>query len=501
MIEIQNKVIKKQPNFWNNCLFHPTDAIEDSWGKRILDRMAEDKSIYTIRLYTMMEDIVYKDMNGNLQYDFRVNDLRLDYLIEKGYDVLLAFAAMPDCIARNTNGKTANSFSGTRYKGKMFNTSPPKDYALWEEVCYQYTKHIVERYGVERVQSWHLQCFNEPDIPSFFMAKVPMANTQERVKEYCKLYEAFEHGIRRVSDKLKIGGAATATSEYAVEFTGLWLQYVKEKNLKLDFISYHSYGVWVNEVQAGTGHISVDNHIKMHEKYMNIIKDCGFADLPIVIDEWGMMPAGFHNKTNNPIFEHRETELFSAYFAKLIHGFIRAGYNIEKLIICLSGQHEMDEDFTGFRNFFSLNYIAKPIYNCYVLASKLGENLLEYRVANENISVIPTKDENGNYSILLSYASEIFKEDIPNLEDIVCFEEDITGRKVSVWCIDKNTTNPYRFCQRAGKEGPETEEEIKLLREEGSLKPIQEIVYSEKEDIKLKLTPNSTFLITVEYEN
>ena len=45
MINIKNEVIKKQENFWNNCIFHPTDAIEDSWGKRILDRFADDKTM------------------------------------------------------------------------------------------------------------------------------------------------------------------------------------------------------------------------------------------------------------------------------------------------------------------------------------------------------------------------------------------------------------------------------------------------------------------------
>ena len=90
MITIEYKTLKKQKNFWNNCLFHPTDAVEDPWGRRILDRMAKDGSIRSVRIYTMFEDIVYLDEEGNLAYDFRLNDLRLDYLTEKGYDILLA---------------------------------------------------------------------------------------------------------------------------------------------------------------------------------------------------------------------------------------------------------------------------------------------------------------------------------------------------------------------------------------------------------------------------
>lgn len=496
MIQIKSEITKKQPNFWNNCLFHPTDAIEDSWGKRILDRMAEDKSIQIIRIYTMFEDIVYRDMEGKLQYDFRANDLRLDYLIEKGYDVLLAYAAMPDCIALSMNSKTSVSFNKTRYKGKMFNTSPPKDYALWEEVCYQYTKHLMERYGIERVSKWHMQCFNEPDIPFFFMADIPHHPAPERVQEYCKMYEAFEHGIRRVSDEIKIGGPALAL--HIIPFMEPWLRYVKQKQLKLDFISFHNYGAEPGAIEAGIETLNVENHMKIQENYMKVIDDCGFEDIPIIVDEWGMMSLGFYNKSQMSCLVHRETEVFSAYFAKLIHAYIHSDYKIEKLLICLSGQHEMVEDFTGFRNFFTLNYIAKPIYNCYVLASKLGDNLLDYYVDNEKIAVVPTKDECGNYAILLSYASETFEDSIPNLEQIVKFDENVIGQKVTVWCIDKHTTNPYRLCQRMGKEEPDTEEEILTLREEGKLKPVYESILSKKDEIKLHLTPNCTFLITVE---
>jgi len=83
MIEIKNSVARRQKKFFNQCVFHPTDAVEDAWGKRILDRMADDGAIDTVRIYAMLEDIVYTDDDGRLQYDFRINDLRLDYLISR----------------------------------------------------------------------------------------------------------------------------------------------------------------------------------------------------------------------------------------------------------------------------------------------------------------------------------------------------------------------------------------------------------------------------------
>ena len=168
MIKIADTVIKKQPNFWNQCVFHPTDAVEDPWGKRILDQMADDGAIDIVRIYSMFEDIVYLGSNGELLFDFRLSDLRIDYLIEKGYNLLIAYAGIPDCIASCTTAKTSVSKNKTRYKGKMWNSSPVSDYSLWEEVCYRYTKHLVDRYGLERVSKWRCHCFNEPDIPEFF---------------------------------------------------------------------------------------------------------------------------------------------------------------------------------------------------------------------------------------------------------------------------------------------------------------------------------------------
>ena len=36
MIKVNSKeIIFTTPNFWNHIHFHPTDAIEDEWGKEI----------------------------------------------------------------------------------------------------------------------------------------------------------------------------------------------------------------------------------------------------------------------------------------------------------------------------------------------------------------------------------------------------------------------------------------------------------------------------------
>lgn len=491
MIVIKNSVVKKQPNFWNACVFHPTDAIEDPWGRCILDQMAEDKAIHTVRVYTMFEDIVYRNAAGELSFDFRLSDLRLDYLLSRGYTPMLAYAGIPDCIASSTAHMTTVCKNKTRYKGKMWNSSAPADYALWEEICYRYTKHNVERYGVETVSGWKCHCFNEPDVPGFFLSQYPIEQYAERLAEYCKLYHAFQNGVRRVSKEILIGGPALALSH---QFLGGFLDYVRENQLKLDFISLHNYGTTPGELSRGEDQYSVNGFMKHQRAYVETITQHGFADTPVVVDEWGMATGGFCNRDDYPELMARETEIFSAYYVKLIHQIVHSDLRMELLSICLSGQHEMVEDFSGFRNFFTLHFFKKTIYNAHILAARLYEDLLETKNDAENVFVIPT-EQDGRYAVLLTYASEHFSENLPTIQQSITFEANVSGKKATVYCIDKDTTNPYRLYQREGMTELRADD-IARLREEGNLKPVQQFVMADK--IALTLTANATYLITLE---
>ena len=311
------------------------------------------------------------------------------------------------------------------------------------------------------------------------------------MEAYCKLYASFEKGIRRVSDEIHIGGPTLAGEK---EFLRDFLNYVKENELKLDYIAFHNYGLYTpNHLNEGEN-IAVEHLMKKHSDILEVIEQCGFGNTEIIVDEWGATCAGFLNKEECPKLIFRENEVYSAFYVKLIRQMIDLDQNISKMIICLSGQHEMTEDFTGFRNFFTLNFLVKPIYNAYVLASKLGTGLLTAESDDDNISIIPTKKENGDYAVLLSYSSMHFEEDIPDKEEVVVFEEDIKDKMITVWCIDKNTTNPYRKWQQDGYP-PIEGSELYKLRQEGILKPVK--IQSSNEPLLLKMTANSVYLVTV----
>ena len=82
-------------NFWNNIHFHPTDAVEDPWGRRILDKCAEDKAVDSVRIYSMFEDIIYVGENGEICYDTMGSKI-LDILCFrlKAYDERTSYRSM-----------------------------------------------------------------------------------------------------------------------------------------------------------------------------------------------------------------------------------------------------------------------------------------------------------------------------------------------------------------------------------------------------------------------
>ena len=263
----------------------------------------------------------------------------------------------------------------------------------------------------------------------------------------------------------------------------------------MDYIALHTYGTGPDKLNSGERLLATENHFEYAiEPYMKIMRKHGFENMEMILDEWGAASHGFYNVEECPAMIFRENEVYSAYFTKLIYQLIESGYPISKLMICLSGQHEMVTEFSGFRNFFTLNFITKPIYNAHLMTSKMGDYLVPIECENKNIFAFSTKDDNGNYAVMLTYCSKHFEEDLPDVEELLAFAEDISDKSVTVYCIDKHHNNPYRMWERAGKTEM-TEGMLKALREEGRLKPSG--VQKGCEEIALHLTPNCTYLVAV----
>ena len=394
-------------NFWNNIHFHPTDAVEDMWGKNILDQVAADRSARYVRLYAMFEDIVTRDATGKLCFDFSEQDKRLDYMVAKGFDLLLCFVFMPVTMA-----KTPGEISGVRYKDKHYCRSNPADYREWKLVCRTQAAHLLERYGEERVSRWRFHCWNEPDLGFWIFPKFLCECTPEekeyKITEYCKLYDWFEAGVHEVSEKFQTGGPSCGHYpgffDRVMEHVSSGKNYVTgKKGTRLDFASMHCYSS-VPQDLADPFRFRVDPVciVDTYLRLRGIMEKHGLGHVPCIIDEWAAAAEGYKGIDEEPRFRFRESEYYAAFYFQLIDLFRHLDTPPERMMICLSGQDQNDLDFDGHRTFFTARGWRKPICNAFTLAAKLGETALETSgTPARNCGIIATRAADGRVAAAL----------------------------------------------------------------------------------------------------
>src|SRR5690348_4473268 len=161
---------------------------------------------------------------------------------------------------------------------------PPKDYAKWSELVYQWVRHCLQKYGAPEVESWLWEVWNEPNIGYW-------KGTPE---EYHKLYDYAADAVKRALPAARVGGPDSTgpASERAGAFLRGFLEhalhgtnYVTGKTgSPLDFVSFHAKGspkFVENNVVMG-----IENQLRDLNKGFEII--AAFPELksrPIIIGE------------------------------------------------------------------------------------------------------------------------------------------------------------------------------------------------------------------------
>ncbi len=490
-------------NFWNHMVFHPTNAIEDDWGQMHLDKLASEHAVQMVRIYSLFEESVTLGADGNIKYDFTMNDFRIDSLLKRGLTPYIVYGLLPPFMAAEKD----ESLLAPRYKNTCFSRSYPSDYSQWEEICRVYTQHLIDRYGEDTVSTWHIHCYNEPDLKHFFYWNAPDWKT--RAVEFCKMYKAYVDGVTSVSKKLLIGGPGLALDVHSFDFLRYFLEFVKKNNLRLDFISHHdAYGTSSIGMITGDAPLNALNGAAGTNEVRRIADICGFKDTPLLCDEWGGCTEGYLGSDICPKLVFRENEIYAAYFARMITYFDSVGIT-DPLVICMSGAHDLETDFGGYRNFFSKSFYPKPIYNAFVLAGKLGEEKMYHwvdlypRIENgymgtmmKDISVLPSRHKDGHFSILLSYADDAFERVLRSITADVAFDGLGGTFRVTGWRIDADHANAIRKFNELGKPQNPTEEQKEQIREFGRLKPEDlGTVSPENPVLHLPLENNTTILL------
>lgn len=175
-----------------------------------------------IRAHAILNDEqeVYREVNGEAKYNFITIDHIFDRLLDLGLRPIVEISFMPRDLAMEPDAKVFP------YGGII---SPPRDWNQWGELNRNFAAHLIERYGIEEISRWGFEIWNEPNLKVFW------TGTQD---EYFHLYDIAARAIKSVDDRLIVGGPSTAAAEWIADF----LNFVRQQNSPLDFISTHTYG-------------------------------------------------------------------------------------------------------------------------------------------------------------------------------------------------------------------------------------------------------------------
>ena len=106
---------------------------------------------------------------------------------------------------------------------------------------------------------------------------------QGTFEQYLQLYEVASLHLKETCSAVLIGGYAA--SSVAEEFLVPFLENCKERNLPLDFFSYHGYFSEISELSKKA------NYVKEKLRFY------GFAEAEIIFDEWNYFPKANYDGT------------------------------------------------------------------------------------------------------------------------------------------------------------------------------------------------------------
>jgi xylan 1,4-beta-xylosidase len=405
-----------------------------------------------------------EDKNGNPIYNWALVDNIIDSYLKNGVRPYLQIGFMPEAMS---SAKPGTPYRHSWRPGFAYGlisggwNAPPKDYAKWSELVYQWTKHNIERYGRDEVKTWYFEVWNEPNGKSYW------SGTPE---DFYKLHDYAIAGVRRALPEAHVGGPEVAGSGGA--FMDGFLQHIVsgknyatgEIGTPTDFLSFHAKG----------SPRFVDGHVRMG--IMNQLSgvDKGFKKIaavpelkarPIVIGESD--PEGCA-ACPGPQNAYRNGTMYSSYtaasFSRIWQLADRDGVNIDGALTW-AFTFEDQAWFAGYRQLAS-NGIDLPVMNVFRMFAMMGDTRLSATSDAEislddivahgvrvqpDVGVLASKTKDGKVVVLSWHYHD---DDLAGPDAAVTLNLTGLGKgaeaKVTQWRVDKANANAFAAWQAMG---------------------------------------------------
>ena len=316
-----------------------------------------------------------EDKDGKPVYDWTIIDGIFDTYIERGMKPLAQIGFMPEALSQRPQPYRHHWKPGTPYQEIMTGwATPPKDYAKWSELVYQWVKHSVARYGQKEVESWYWEVWNEPD--GFYLI------APDTKREYFKMYDYAADAVKRALPTARIGGPHTAVAgRFMDDFLRHCLHETNYATGKtgtpLDFVAFHAKGA--PKVVNGIVRMGMDAHFRhLDEGFALVEKYPELKNIPVIIGESDPEGCAACGMQTNPENAYRNGTLYASYTAASIaREYDLAARRGVNLIGAVNWSFEFEDQpwFAGFRD-LATNGVNKPVLNVFRMLGKMrGERV------------------------------------------------------------------------------------------------------------------------------
>jgi xylan 1,4-beta-xylosidase len=330
-----------------------------------------------------------EDAEGNPVYDWTITDRIFDTYLQNNVKPYAQIGFMPKAMSTTPEPYQHSWTPRARYQEIYTGWAyPPKDYAKWGELVYQWVKHCVDKYGADEVNKWYWETWNEANITNGYWRGTP--------EEFHKLHDYAIDGVRRALPTARVGGPDSAGDG------GRWTRNFLEHCLRgtnyatgkvgtpIDFVSFHAKGAPrriggnQNDPEAGYVQMGIAQQLVTIDRGFGIV--ASFPELkntPIIIGESD--PEGCA-ACQGPQLAYRNGTLYSSYtaacFARKHDLADKHGINFEGALTW-AFEFEGHPYFAGFRS-LATNGIDKPVLNVFRMFGKMSGQ----RLAVESTSAV-----------------------------------------------------------------------------------------------------------------
>ena len=425
-----------------------------------------------------------EDAQGNPVYSWTILDRIFDTYWGCGVRPYVEIGFMPEALSVKPEPYQHHWMPQTR-NNKLFTgwAYPPKDYAKWSELIFQWAKHDVERYGRDEVANWYWETWNEANIGYW----------QGRPEEFFRLHDNAVDAVRRALPAAKVGGPDSAGG--GTKFLRDFLEHcVRGTNFAtgrigtpIDFIAFHAKGslAFTNEhVRMG-----IANQLRDMDSAFKII--ASFPELqnkPIVIGESDPDSCA---ACQGDQFGYRNESIYASYTAASIAREYqladRHGVNLEG---ALTWAFEFEDQplFAGFRSLAS-GGVDLPVLNVFRMLGKMNGQ----RLTVESDGAVSLDDvlkagirARPDVAALASLAKDhlavlvwhYHDDDLPGAEaevglTIEGLPRDVHQARFEQFRIDASHSNAFTAWKSMGSPLPPTAEQYAQLEKAGQLAELE----------------------------